>query len=75
MRIGLKVAFLESGLTQRAIAASTGIPESRLSGIVRGWFEPTEDERAALARALPALASASAFANGGLPAGVECRGR
>jgi hypothetical protein len=48
MRFGLKIAILQSGKSQRGIAADTGIPESRLSGIVRGWLEPSVSERALL---------------------------
>lgn len=52
MRVNLKLAFLRSGKTQRQIASDTGIPENRLSELVRGWAVPREDEREVLARAL-----------------------
>ncbi len=48
MRVGLKVAIVESGHTQREIAAEIHIPEGRLSSIVRGWTEPRPAEREAL---------------------------
>ena len=52
MRIGLKVAILQSGQSQREIGAQTRIPEARLSSIIRGWTEPRDDERVALQRCL-----------------------
>lgn len=60
MRLGLKVAILNSGHSQRAVAAKTQIPEARLSSIVRGWTEPRADERAALERCLQVDAGAFA---------------
>jgi hypothetical protein len=53
MRLGLKIAILESDQTQRQIAVETGLlSENRLSSIVRGWVEPRDDEKAALAKVL-----------------------
>lgn len=52
MRMALKIAIIESHLTQRRLAREAGMPESRLSDIVRGWTIPRPDECAALARAL-----------------------
>ena len=52
MRLDLKIAFLTSGKTQRQVAFEKGIPEGRLSGIVRGWSEPSEREQHAIAEAL-----------------------
>jgi hypothetical protein len=52
LRLPLKTAILASGKTQREIAHETRIPETRLSEIVRGWAEPRDAERDALARAL-----------------------
>ena len=52
MRVNLKLAFLRSGKTQRQIASDTGIPENRVSELVRGWAVPRDDEREALAKAL-----------------------
>ena len=60
MRLGLKLAILNSGHSQRAVAAQTQIPEARLSNIVRGWTEPRADERAALQRCLHVNADAFA---------------
>jgi hypothetical protein len=74
MRLGLKVAIVQSGKSQRAISVETGIPESRLSSIVRGWIEPRTDERNALMRLLdvdePAFCSTSVV----LPSHLEQRG-
>jgi hypothetical protein len=50
--MALKIAILESHLTQRMLAREAGMPESRLSDIVRGWADPREVEREALARVL-----------------------
>ncbi len=50
--LGLKVAILENGKTQRQVAAEAEIPETRLSSIVRGWATPTEEERSRLAKVL-----------------------
>jgi hypothetical protein len=52
MRKYLKLAIVESGRSQRSIAAETRIAENRLSSIVNGWIAPTPDERAALQRVL-----------------------
>lgn len=52
MRVGLKTAIFATGKSQRQLAAAAGIPENRLSGIVRGWTEPRKAEREALMRAL-----------------------
>jgi Helix-turn-helix len=52
MRLGLKIAILQSGHSQRAISAASGIPESRLSTIVNGWGEVRPEERQALQRCL-----------------------
>lgn len=52
MRTLLKLAILESGRTQRDLAAKTRIPEARLSSIVHGWVAPNPSERQALQRSL-----------------------
>ena len=53
MRLGLKLAILAAGKTQRQTAAETKLlSENRLSEIVRGWAEPRDDEKEALARVL-----------------------
>jgi hypothetical protein len=52
MRLPLKIAILRSGRTQRAISLDTGIPETRLSQLVRGHVPPTPAERDALYRVL-----------------------
>jgi transcriptional regulator with XRE-family HTH domain len=48
----LKVAILQRGLTQDAIAYQTGIHYTALSRIVNGWREPTDAQRAQLAKVL-----------------------
>lgn len=50
--VALKVAIVQSGKKQRAIARKTRIPETRLSHIVRGRLEATKTERELLARTL-----------------------
>jgi transcriptional regulator with XRE-family HTH domain len=52
MRIGLKLAIIQAGKTQRQVASESDIPENRLSELVRGWAEPRDSERAALAHVL-----------------------
>lgn len=53
MRLGLKLAILAAGKTQRQTAAETNLlSENRLSEIVREWAEPRDDEKEALARVL-----------------------
>lgn len=52
MRVALKAAIFASGRTQRQIAAATGIPENRLSEVVRGWTDPRADEQRRLIRVL-----------------------
>src|SRR6185436_14112786 len=48
----LKDAIFRSGKSQLFIARKVKIHETRLSKIVRGWVEPTHDEREVLAKAL-----------------------
>ena len=50
--VALRVAIIESGLTQRQIAKDCSIAESRFSLIVRRRRMPSDDERAAIAAAL-----------------------
>jgi transcriptional regulator with XRE-family HTH domain len=52
VRMALKVAIIEADTTQRKVAREAGMPESRLSDIIRGWSMPRPDEREALARVL-----------------------
>lgn len=52
MRVALKLAIFASGQSQRQIAAQTGIPENKLSAIVRGWRTPSDAEAALLANVL-----------------------
>ena len=52
VRLGLKAAFLQRGLSQRETSRLTSIPENRLSTIVNGWSDPTADERRKLASVL-----------------------
>jgi transcriptional regulator with XRE-family HTH domain len=52
MRLGLKAAILQRGLSQRELSKLSAIAENRLSTIIRGWTNPRPDERAAIARVL-----------------------
>lgn len=52
MRLGLKLKIIASGKSQRQIGAETGIPENRISEIVRGWADPRDTEMAELIRVL-----------------------
>ena len=52
LNLKLKLAILASGQPQRQVAATCGIRENRFPEIVRGWTEPREDERQAIAAAL-----------------------
>jgi transcriptional regulator with XRE-family HTH domain len=52
MRIAFKLAILASGKSQRQLAVETGIPESRMSELVRGWKSPSEAETSLLTTAL-----------------------
>jgi len=51
-RRALAIAILDSGTTQRQIAARAGMESSRLSRIVHGLRTPDAQERVALALAL-----------------------
>lgn len=46
----LKIAIIESGLTQRRLSVLSGIGEVRLSEIVRRHTIPTRDEQRSIAR-------------------------
>ncbi len=48
----LRLAILDSGKTQRTVAALTSIDETRLSRIVRGRVRPFPSEKKELARVL-----------------------
>lgn len=50
--LALKLAIVESGVSQRVIAKRTRIPETKLSHFVRGRLVPTDKEIDRLARAL-----------------------
>lgn len=52
IRLDLKVAIIKSYRTQRALAEATGIPEIKLSNIVRGLVWPSSTERTAISAAL-----------------------
>jgi plasmid maintenance system antidote protein VapI len=56
MRLALKTTILARFGTQREFARASSIPENRLSALVRGWTQPTDDERARVARMLGAPA-------------------
>jgi transcriptional regulator with XRE-family HTH domain len=48
----LKSVIFDSGTTQLSVAQKTGIPESRLSKIVRGHVEASDVERKLIAKVL-----------------------
>lgn len=50
--VALKVAIVESGLSQIEIAKALDVHESRLSHIINGHRTPNDTERKALARVL-----------------------
>jgi hypothetical protein len=52
MRLELKIAILASGKSQRDVSLWTGIPETRLSAIVRHRAAPLCRERDAIAMCL-----------------------
>jgi plasmid maintenance system antidote protein VapI len=52
MRLGLKAAILQRGLSQRETSRLASIPENKLSSIVNGWTEATAAERLRLASVL-----------------------
>jgi len=52
INVALKVAIVESLMEQRVVGYKTKIGEVRLSKIVNGAEQPTEQEKRALARVL-----------------------
>ncbi len=52
MNLALKIAILESGLSQLELSKAADMHESRLSHLVNGHREPTEAELRVLARLL-----------------------
>jgi transcriptional regulator with XRE-family HTH domain len=48
----LKTALFASGTTQLHVCQKTGIHESRLSKIVRGHSDPSDEEKRLIAKAL-----------------------
>jgi transcriptional regulator with XRE-family HTH domain len=50
--VALKTAIVAARLTQRAVARRARIGETRFTRIVSGEYEPTEKERARLAKIL-----------------------
>lgn len=52
MRRALKMAVVASEESQRQIGVAADIGETRISRIVRGWTNPTEAEKQALAEVL-----------------------
>lgn len=49
MNIELKTAFMRAKKTQREVAISIGIPETRISEIVQEIREPTAEQKQAIA--------------------------
>lgn len=52
INIALKTAIMQAETTQIVIATKTGIHESRVSQIIRGHREPSDDEKRAIAKVL-----------------------
>jgi transcriptional regulator with XRE-family HTH domain len=52
MRLVLKTTILQRGLSQRETSQLAHIHENRLSSIIRGWIEPSPEERKKLAAVL-----------------------
>jgi transcriptional regulator with XRE-family HTH domain len=52
LNLALKFAIIESGRSQVELASALGMQDSRLSKIVNGHFQATEDEQRAIAHAL-----------------------
>jgi hypothetical protein len=48
--LALKIAIIEREITQRVAAQRAGMPEVRLSMIIRGLAEATDEEKKALAK-------------------------
>ncbi len=48
----LKMAIFQSGYNQGDIAVASGLSDSKLSRIIRGYAQPTRDEKRLLALAL-----------------------
>lgn len=70
MNVALKVAIAQSRRTQRALSRTTGIPEVRLSNIVRGALTADAREVKKLARALGRPAEELGFDVPAAPAAV-----
>jgi len=58
VRVGLKAAIMARGLTQRQFSRLSDTPENRISELIRGWTEPTADERVRFSRLLNQSAEA-----------------
>lgn len=52
LNIKLRLAIHERGLSQIEVASRVGINEPRMSKIARGWIDPTDDEKKAIAKIL-----------------------
>lgn len=48
----LKIALLRKGVSQRDLAFETGIDESRISRIIRGYEVPTEEMKKSISQFL-----------------------
>lgn len=48
----LRIATMERGITQVELAKRVGIHETRLSKIARGYLEPNDGEKRAIAKVL-----------------------
>lgn len=55
--VTLKARLFAEGLSQRALALTAGMSETKISSIVNGWSEASHEERQAIAKALQASES------------------
>jgi len=52
VNVNLKIARVVNGMSQYDLASQTGIPQSRLSLIERGFFRPTQRQSEKIAEAV-----------------------
>ena len=52
MNMELLIAIVRRFRTQQRCSAAAGVQPYRLSRIINGWVQPSEEERARIARAL-----------------------
>jgi predicted transcriptional regulator len=50
--LSLKLILFEAGVSQRRLAWGSGVPENSISKILKGYREPTENEKEKIFRYL-----------------------